>query len=151
MNYKVYIPSKGRAGRVTTHKLFLDSIIVCPENEVSEYKKHHEKVLGVDINVKGITQTRNWILDNVKDEWHIQVDDDAVSFYKHENGKRSTFIDKERIDKILTNQFILTEGWNLKGWGLALAGDYKFYREYQPFSTQKVVGANILGIIKRRL
>ena len=40
MNYKVYIPSKGRAGRVTTHKLFLDSIIVCPENEVSEYKKH---------------------------------------------------------------------------------------------------------------
>ena len=43
MNYKVYIPSKGRAGKVTTDKLFLDSTIVCPESEVKEYKKQHDR------------------------------------------------------------------------------------------------------------
>tara|TARA_R110000796_G_scaffold207106_1_gene323439 strand:- start:489 stop:1205 length:717 start_codon:yes stop_codon:yes gene_type:complete len=148
MDYKVYIPSKGRAGKVTSDKLFLDSIIICPENEVSDYKKYHKNVIGVDMNVKGITQTRNWILDNIKDEWHIQVDDDAIGFYKHERGKRNNFIDKDIIHNLITNQFYTADGWGLKAWGLSLAGDYKFYREYQPFSTQKMVGANIIGIIK---
>jgi len=148
MEYNVYIPSKGRAGKVTSHKLFLDSTIICPNDEVNDYKKHHNKVIGVDINIKGITKTRNWILENIKDKWHIQVDDDAISFYKHENGKTNNFIDKNKIHKILTNQFYIADGWGLKAWGLALASDYKFYREYQPFSTQKMVGANIIGIIK---
>ena len=80
MNYTVYIPSMGRAGKVTTHKLFLDSVIVCPESEVKLYKKHHKRVLGVPIEIKGITATRNWILDNCDDEWSIQVDDDARYF-----------------------------------------------------------------------
>jgi hypothetical protein len=151
MDYKVYIPSKGRAGKVTTDKLFLDSTIVCPESEVKEYKKHHKNVLGVDDNVKGITATRNWILENVNDEWQVQVDDDALSFHMFERGKMQTFIDKERLNKIVQNQFELCDGWGLKVWGFALAADYKFYREYSPFSTQGVIGANIIGIIKNPL
>ena len=151
MNYTVYIPSKGRAGKVTTDKLFLDCIIVCPESEEKEYKKYHKKVIGVDDNVKGITQTRNWILNNIDDEWHIQVDDDALSFHKFEKGKMQTFIDKDRIHKIIDNQFNLCDGWGLKVWGFALCGDYKFYREYKPFGTQAVIGANIIGIIKNDL
>ena len=97
MKFTVYIPSKGRAGRVTTSELFYESVIVCPESEVSEYKKHHEKVLGVDDTVKGITATRNWILNNTEDEWHIQVDDDALSFHSFENGKKERFINTSNI------------------------------------------------------
>ena len=92
MNYTVYIPSKGRAGKVTSHKLFLDSTIICPDSEVELYKEHHEKVIGVPDEVKGITPTRNWILNNMTDEWMIQVDDDARSFHKYAGGKLVTFV-----------------------------------------------------------
>lgn len=146
--YKVYIPSMGRAGIVTSHKLFTNHTIVCPESEVQEYRKHHDNVLGVPDNIKGITKTRNWILNNIDDEWHIQVDDDALSFHMFEQGKMINFIDPERIQRILLSQFNMCDEWGLKVWGLSLAADYKFYREYTPFSTQGVIGANIIGIIK---
>ena len=149
--FKVYIPSKGRAGKVTTHKLFPQAIIVCPESEKSSYLEFHEQVLGVADSVKGITRTRNWILENVKDEWHVQVDDDALSFHLFEAGKMATFIDPEKINRIVDNQFNLCSGWGFKAWGFSLAADYKFYREFTPFSTQSVIGANIIGIIKNPL
>jgi len=148
MDYKVYIPSMGRAGKVTTHKLFKESIIVCPKKEVKAYKEYHDQVLGVDDNIKGITKTRNWILEKNNDEWHIQVDDDALSFHTYECGKLIKFIDVDRIDNILRNQFLVCKEWGHKAWGFALASDYKFYREYSPFSSQGVIGANILGVIK---
>ena len=151
MDYKVYIPSMGRAGKVTTHKLFRNSYIVCPNSEVEEYKKWHSNVIGVDDKVKGITKTRNWILDYNKDNWHIQVDDDALSFHMFEKGKIHKFIDPERIDEILSKQFRVCEEWGYKVWGFALAADYKFYREYTPFSTQGVIGANIIGVINNPL
>ena len=151
MKFTVYIPSKGRAGRVTTSELFHESVIVCPNSEVDDYKKYHDKVLGVDDSVKGITSTRNWILNNTEDEWHIQVDDDALSFHSFENGKKERFISKDRIHQILENQFYLCDGWGFKVWGLALVDDYKFYDEFKPFTTQSVIGANIIGIIKNDL
>ena len=151
MNYTVYIPSKGRAGKVTSHKLFLDSTIICPDSEVELYKEHHEKVIGVPDEVKGITPTRNWILNNMTDEWMIQVDDDARSFHKYAGGKLVTFVDPKRIDILLNTMFCMSEDIGFKAWGLAMAADYKFYRTFAPFSTQGVVGANILGIIKNDL
>jgi len=148
MRYKVYIPSMGRAGKVTTHKLFKESYIVCPDSEVDLYKEHHDNVIGVDDKVKGITQTRNWILDYNKENWHIQVDDDALSFHTYEYGKLIKFIDVDRIDRILETQFMTCDEWGLKVWGLSLASDYMFYRPFAPFSTQSVIGANIIGIVK---
>ena len=108
MNYKVYIPSKGRAGLVTSHKLFINSTIVCPNSEIDDYKSHHDNVIGVPDKVRGITATRNWILDNVKDEWMIQVDDDARSFHKYENGDLIKFIEPERIGVFLDAMFCMT-------------------------------------------
>jgi hypothetical protein len=151
MEYKVYIPSMGRAGKVTTHELFKESHIVCPNREVIEYKKYHKNVIGVDDKIKGITNTRNWILDYNKDNYHIQVDDDALSFHSFEKGKLQKFIDVDKINNIIENQFRLCDEWGLKLWGFALAADYKFYREYSPFSTQGVIGANIVGIINNPL
>tara|TARA_R100001594_G_scaffold73796_3_gene108379 strand:+ start:1962 stop:2678 length:717 start_codon:yes stop_codon:yes gene_type:complete len=151
MKYKVYIPSKGRAGKVTSHHLFLDSHIVCPKDEVKEYKKHHKKVIGVPSEVRGITATRNWILEYNKDDWHMQVDDDARSFHKYEETELVKFTDPERIDRILETMFLMTDEIGYKVWGLAMASDYKFYRPFAPFSTQGIVVANLIGIINNPL
>jgi hypothetical protein len=43
---------------------------------------------------------------------------------------------------------VATSDWGLKVWGLAMASDPRFYREFAPFVTQCVIGANIIGIIK---
>lgn len=151
MNYSVYIPSKGRAGKVTSHKLFLDSIIVCPKSEKKQYLEYHDKVVGVPNDVRGITPTRNWILDNFDDDWMIQVDDDARSFHKYENGDLIKFVDSKRVDRFFDNMFVMSEGMGFKVWGLAMASDYKFYRTFAPFSTQGIVAANIIGILKNPL
>ena len=79
------------------------------------------------------------------------MDDDALSFHVFEKGKMRTFIDPDHIHEVVQNQFEVCDGWGLKVWGFALAADYKFYREYTPYSTQGVIGANILGVIKNPL
>ena len=66
-------------------------------------------------------------LNNINYNWHVQLDDDSLSFHMFEKLKKRTFIDQDKIHKIIDNQFNLCDGWGLKVWGFALAADYKFY------------------------
>jgi hypothetical protein len=64
MNFQIAIPSKGRAGLITSHEIFKSAVIYVPENEVKQYSIYKNKIVGIPIDVKGITATRNWILKN---------------------------------------------------------------------------------------
>jgi hypothetical protein len=64
MQFDICIPSKGRAGLITSQKIFSTGILYVPESEVSQYKIYDNKIVGIPNEVKGITQTRNWILKN---------------------------------------------------------------------------------------
>lgn len=64
MEFQIAIPSKGRAGLMTSQKIFKSGVIYVPENEVKQYSIYSNKIVGVPIDVKGITATRNWILKN---------------------------------------------------------------------------------------
>ena len=135
MNYAVCIPSKGRAGIVSTTQFFNSVYLFVPEDEVKEYRVYEKaghKVIGVPLSIRGITATRNFILDWVKEQgfkYHIQIDDD-----------------KDWIDWLITRFFILIEDMGVYLWGLSLGPDKKFYREYSPFSLVSVIGANLFGI-----
>lgn len=154
--FEVAIPSKGRAGKVKTHKLFPDHIIFCPVAEQKAYEDHHRIVVGVPNEIRGITPTRNFIIrwmDHARPhgqwvEWHIQIDDDAKYFYMHQNQGIVKIQDVGRISHLVENMFVMTEEWGAKAFGLSLAADKKFYREYSPFSTQSIIGSNVIGIIK---
>lgn len=149
--FEVAIPSKGRAGKVTTHKLFTSCTLYVPASEAAEYRKYHEAVVPVPDKVKGITATRNFMLDHVTAERHVQVDDDATNFWLFEQNARSKITDPKRIEALIEQMFVITEEWGAKIFGLNLANDMRFYREYSPFSTLSVIGANILGIIDNPL
>ena len=73
--FKICIPSKGRAGLMTSHKVFKSAIIFVPESEVEQYKIYSNEIIGVPNEVRGITATRNWILKNTKQNVFF-IDDD---------------------------------------------------------------------------
>lgn len=152
MNYAVCIPSKGRAGIVSTTQFFNSVYIFVPEDEVKEYRVYERtghKVIGVPLSIRGITATRNFILDWVKEQgfkYHIQIDDDVEYFYYFENTEKIIKTDKDWIDWLITRFFILIEDMGVYLWGLSLGPDKKFYREYSPFSLVSVIGANLFGI-----
>jgi hypothetical protein len=76
MSFRVCIPSKGRAGLMTSHKIFKSAYIYVPESEVSMYSMY-DKVVGVPSGIKGITATRNWILKNTEEDVFF-IDDDLM-------------------------------------------------------------------------
>ena len=148
--YKIYIPSKGRAGEVSTLGLVKKATLVVPVEEVEEYKKYYgdrAEILGC--NKKGITSTRNWILDNADVNQIVMIDDDAVGVKLM--GKKEVFKNNWLLDIVIDRMFLLTKEWGLKCWGLSQASDPKFYRAYSPFSTLSVIASNIIGIIRTGL
>jgi hypothetical protein len=64
MNFQIAIPSKSRAGLITSQEIFKSGVIYVPENEVKQYSIYKNKIVGIPIEIKGITATRNWILKN---------------------------------------------------------------------------------------
>lgn len=152
--YKVFIPSINRAGITSTDKLFKNPIMVVPQRQVEDYKKHNKDVLGCPDEIKGITPTRNFILNYCKEngiKQHIQIDDDIKYFFKHEANKTIRDVPPETFWQLLEHMFLLTGEWGGRCFGLKLREDKKDYREYGPFPTLCVIGANIIGIIDNHL
>ena len=148
----VAIPSKGRAGRVTSTKWFDGPTIFCPASEAADYREHHRPVVAVPDEVRGITPTRNWILDWARERGErrvLQVDDDNVGVVKFEGGKRGRGVPVGKADFLwlVANMFDMAEDAGTNLWGLQVTDDGKAYREYSPFSLQSFIPGNLMGII----
>lgn len=140
------IPSKGRAGKITTLKFIPDAVLFVPESEVIEYKKFYKnKIVGVPDNIKGITKTRNFILNWSDDKYIVQLDDDLRGFFYWQNGAKNKMKD---IEWHLQQMFVLIEDFGFHLWGWNVAVDNMLYKPYAPISTLAIIGANIIGIIK---
>ena len=72
----IAIPSKGRAGNLLTTKIFKSAFLYVPESEVQQYLQFYKNVIGVPNTVRGITQTRNYILKQNKNDDIVFIDDD---------------------------------------------------------------------------
>jgi glycosyltransferase involved in cell wall biosynthesis len=85
MNWTLAIPSLGRASLIGKHPLLSYAEIVVPEREFEAYTAALPKgqiIVPHPDSVKGISQARNWILDNVRkdtDDFVVMCDDDIQS------------------------------------------------------------------------
>jgi hypothetical protein len=85
MKWTLAIPSLGRASIVGKHPLIPYAEIVVPEREFDAYTAALPKgqiIVPHPDSVKGISQARNWILDNVRkdtDDFVVMCDDDIMS------------------------------------------------------------------------
>lgn len=150
MKFQIAIPSKNRAGLMTSHKIFKSAVVYVPENEVKQYSIYKNKIVGIPIEVKGITATRNWILKN--NNYNIFFLDDDFEYggyvertdekYKVKRIKEESVYIRE-IEKL----FEITEQSNSKIFGLFTVGNNLTNYAYNPFLFNGVCLGSCMGII----
>ena len=150
MNFQIAIPSKGRAGLITSHEIFKSAIIYVPENETKQYSIYKNKIVGIPIEIKGITATRNWILKN--NDCNIFFLDDDFEYggyvertyekYKVKRVKEESIYIRE-IQKL----FEISEQSNSKIFGFFTVGNNLTNYSYNPFLFNGVCLGSCMGII----
>lgn len=86
LDLPVCIPSYRRAGRVSSEGLmrsfgFHRTVIYARESERDEYAEHHANVASVPDGVRGIGDTRQFIVEQMADEpAYVMIDDDISGF-----------------------------------------------------------------------
>lgn len=147
------VPSKGRAGKVTTLKITPFAVLFVPEYEVDDYRKCHPdaEIRAVPAEVKGITKTRNWILDNVDDNDVVMVDDDArqcgwckMHSEKVEHLKLKPEVWLQEAQRL----FDITRALNYRLWGVATQAAPRSVYPYKPILFRSYVTASCCGICR---
>ena len=147
----IAIPSKGRATKQKSAKLIPSACVYIPELEQEAYTKTGVKnLVSVPNNIKGITQTRNWILDNVEDRHVVFIDDDVkVAGYVKLNqcdGKHVKLTEEQWLAE-WAKLFDITEDLQLRIFGVATHSSRKALYPYKPFIFHTYVTASCMGII----
>jgi hypothetical protein len=150
MSFQIAIPSKGRAGLITSQEIFKSAVIYVPENEVNQYSIYKNKIVAIPIKVKGITATRNWILKN--NDCNIFFLDDDFEYggycertdekYKVKRVKEESVYIRE-IEKL----FEVADQSNSKIFGLFTVGNNLTNYAYNPFLFNGVCLGSCMGII----
>jgi hypothetical protein len=150
VNFKICIPSKGRAGLITSNKIFKSAILYVPLNEVNQYKIYKNEIVGIPNEIKGITATRNWILKN--NDCNVFFLDDDLQYF----GYIERSVDKYKVirlndENILINElaklFEVTEQVNSKIFGLFTVGNNLTNYSYNPFLFNGVCLGSCMGMI----
>jgi len=150
MDFQIAIPSKSRAGLMTSQEVFKSAVIYVPENEVKQYTIYRNKVVGIPIDIKGITATRNWILKN--NDCNIFFLDDDFEYggyverteekYKVKRVKEENVYIKE-IEKL----FDVAKQSNSKIFGFFTVGNNLTNYAYNPFLFNGVCLGSCMGVI----
>lgn len=147
----IAIPSKNRAGLTTSQKILKEhGTFFVPENEVRFYR-NVRNVVGVPTSVRGITATRNWILDQASDEWVVFVDDDVQTagwtrlFDDH--GKQIKITDEQAWVDIFVRAFDVTTQLGWKIWGLKTEAALRSVYPFKPLLFRTYVTASCMGIV----
>lgn len=148
----IAIPSKGRPTNCPSYeRLQGNCTLFVPESELKNYSIKYKNVLPVPITVKGITQTRNWILKNTDERFVVMLDDDikTAGYLKlnSTSAKRIEIMDY----KIWLNEFYklfdICEFLDYKIWGLKTESAPMSTYPYKPFNFKSYVTASCMGII----
>jgi len=102
----IYIPTLGRTEKQITlsnlpTNLYDQTYLVCVEDEADSLKKYGVKLIVTPPEVKGIGQTRQYVIDNTNDK-HILFLDDDLKFYKRYKGKKLKKATPEQFNQLHT-------------------------------------------------
>lgn len=118
---EIYIHSSGRAYRQTTLRSIPywrleDTCLVIQNKECRDYKKYEDfcNVVTLPRNIKTLSPTRQWILENAKSRYIIIMDDDLKFFQRVMVGSRKGYlnsINDRQMDSMLglLNTWLITE------------------------------------------
>jgi len=154
----VAIPSKGRAGRSKTQAIFPDARVYVPELEVEAYRSRGARnVVSVPDSVRGITKTRNFILDAAEAEGETRllfIDDDPldVGFWTlgTSTGRKEHLSSEEWLREVRV-LFELMEDLGLRAFGVHTQSAKRAVYPYFPFRLRSYLTASFLGLAVGRI
>jgi glycosyltransferase involved in cell wall biosynthesis len=147
----IAIPSKGRPTAVKSKRILPSATVFVPESEARDYERAGvTNVVAVPNPVRGITPTRNWILDNVSDRWIVFVDDDVQiqGYLKLEQFRgRHRKLDESDWIREIVKLFDLTESLKFRIFGVATDGALRSVYPWKPILFRSYVTASFMGIV----
>jgi hypothetical protein len=147
----IAIPSKGRPTGVKSQTVLSCAQVFVPESEMVDYARAGVRnLIAVPDIVKGITATRNWILDHVKDPRVVMADDDVKfqgwtrMFAYH--AKRYKLREKDWLREC-ERLFDITEQLHYRIWGVATQSAPRAIYPFKPILFRSYVTASFMGIL----
>jgi len=134
VRWPIYVPSRGRAGRVKVTKKFdqsaLPYAVVIEPKEWGAYAEHYpdEHLLVLDRADAGIAYSRNFIRDHAEQtghEYHWQFDDNVHAFLSRARGKRDVVSARNALSFIehAVEQFSNIGAASFAHWAFAFSYD----------------------------
>lgn len=148
----IAIPSKNRAGNTTTNKILPNvGTFFVPKSEEHQYRSYIKNVVAVPNDVRGITATRNWILQNAGDERLVFLDDDVryAGYTKMTPYKALKIEIKDEVfwHNEFAKFFDMCDQLDYKIWGLKTESAPRSVYPYKPFNFKSYVTASCMGIV----
>lgn len=151
MDFILAMPSKGRAGFISSHLIFKSAILYVPQSEQMQYSIYSNKLELVPNDIKGITATRNYILKQNKGKNVFFMDDDLQYFgYIERNDlkyKTKRLSDEKIALKIISQLFEVTYQIGGKINGFFTVDNNLTNYSYNPFLFNGVCLGSCMGII----
>ena len=151
MEIEIAIPSKGRAGLITSQKIFKSATLYIPESELMQYSIYRNKIVTIPNEIKGITKTRNWILKYNKNKNVFFIDDDLqyCGYVERTDLKYKVkkLTDENIIYDVIKQLFEVTEQIGSKINGFFTVGNNLTNYSYNPFLLNGVCLGSCMGII----
>ena len=149
----IAVPSKGRAGVSKTIALLDDAATVyVPAVEADAYRRAYPdvRISPVPMTIRGITPTRNWILDTTDDPHVVMVDDDVKV-----QGWIELLDERSKHRPLTTEQWLtewarlfeVTESMGYRVWGVATHSAPRGVYPWRPFLWRSYVTASCMGIL----
>jgi glycosyltransferase involved in cell wall biosynthesis len=151
MDFEIAIPSKGRAGLITTQATFKNATLYIPESELMQYSIYSNKIVTIPNSVKGITATRNWILKHNENRNVFFIDDDLQYFGYVERSdlkyKVKRLDDEYIVYSEIQKLFEVAEQLDSKLIGFFTVGNNLSNYAFNPFLFNGVCLGSCMGIV----
>jgi hypothetical protein len=105
---KLFIPTYKRTERQLTWNNLPESVreytyLVCPEKEVEVHTAADRQVIGTPKTIKGIAQTRQWVIENSDDDQVFFADDDQSFKTREEDSyKLRAMVEEDYTEMVLS-------------------------------------------------
>ena len=146
----IVCPSKGRASNVLTKRLVSDLILVVPEYEVEAYEEHNPEctIIAEPDHVRGITASRQFIIDTFDNVF--MIDDDVVSVRRmySERGEEYSVSDPDEVQDIIQRCADIANDIDAKMFGFANLRSPEHYVSHVPIGFTGYLNASYTGYLK---
>jgi hypothetical protein len=150
MELKIVVLSKGRPARVTTKNVVKIDAIVCPKNEVDDYKKYNPKIeiIAQPDGVNNIVKARQFVLNTFEEVFMLDDDVTHVGRFFASSGEEFKVNSKEHVKDIIMQTASLARQMDAKMFGFTHLRQPVCYHSQKPFRMTGFLNASHCGFLK---